>query len=108
MPAGRFAGNSERDYKPKKMCTRWLQGPQNCFKGADCTFAHGIVELHPDSIPDCGVSRFLHTGLQPTKICTFFEKGKCARGLACTFAHGEKELNEHAAKKGPHGGGRKG
>lgn len=82
----------EGGFKPRKICSFWRKDPHSCRSGDACNFAHGILELHPDAVADCEVGRFLHTGVSPTKLCTYWQSGNCQRGLACTFAHGEQEL----------------
>lgn len=79
-------------FMPAKICDFWLADPSACKKGAECKFAHGVAELHPNSLPSCGISRFHHTGFQPTQLCTYYSQGSCQRGLSCSFAHGEDEL----------------
>jgi len=104
MPPGRFDG-AKSGFKPRRLCNYWIQDPALCQKGAECTFAHGVLELHPDSVEGCGVSRFHNTGLAPTKMCIHFEQGACKRGLSCTFAHSEEELVERQAGPGKGRGG---
>lgn len=99
MPPGRFVG-AQSGFKPRRLCNYWIQDPALCQKGAECTFAHGVLELHPDSVEGCGVSRFHNTGLSPTKMCIHFEQGACKRGLSCTFAHSEEELVERQVGPG--------
>jgi len=89
MPPNRFAGSN---FMPTRLCNFWLKEPQMCHRGMDCSFAHGVQELQPPSAAACGVSRFLHTGMVPTKFCAFFANGTCTRGLACTFAHSPEEM----------------
>merc|ERR1719491_2210120 len=83
-PRGRFAGSN---FLPVKICQFWVQDPSLCRKGSECSFAHGVHELQPNYVEGCGVSRFLHTGMRPTKLCAFYANGACTRSLACTFAH---------------------
>merc|ERR1712087_633460 len=66
FPQGRFGENG--GFKPVKICNFWLQDPGLCTKGTECTFAHGVQELRPEMAGICGVSRFLHTGMTPTKF----------------------------------------
>lgn len=105
MPPGRFDG-AQSGFKPRRLCSYWIQGPEMCQKGGACTFAHGVMELHADSVENCGVSRFHNTGLSPSKMCIHFEQGTCKRGLSCTFAHNEEELVER--QTGPGKGAPKG
>lgn len=86
---GRFGGCG---FMPVKICHFWMQDPNLCKKGSECSFAHGVHELQPSCIPSCGVSRFHHTGMKPTKFCSFFANGNCTRGLLCTFAHSPEEM----------------
>lgn len=85
----RFQGGS---FMPTKICQFWYQDPQACFRGAECSFAHGVHELQPAFAETCGVSRFHHSATKPTKMCTFFTNNACTRGLSCTFAHDAIEL----------------
>lgn len=39
----RFSG----DFRPRKLCNYFMQG--SCTKGDQCTFAHGMEELHPSA-----------------------------------------------------------
>merc|ERR1719329_1708657 len=92
---GRFAAMGKgAGFMPTKMCTYWITDPNSCNKGDQCSFAHGIAELRPDAVATCNVSRFLHTGFRPTRICNFFVQSGCHRGLQCTFAHSEEELTQ--------------
>jgi len=88
-PSTRFDG---APFKPTKICQFWFQEPSACARGDNCTFAHGVHELRPSSAENCGVSRFHHNPVKPTKMCTFFALNKCQKGLSCTFAHDESEL----------------
>lgn len=92
---GRFSAQGKgAGFMPTKMCTYWIKDPNACNKGDQCSFAHGIAELRPDAVATCNVSRFLHTGFRPTRICNFFVQSGCHRGLQCTFAHSEEELTQ--------------
>jgi len=81
-------------FVPSKICSHWRSHPQSCTKGDQCSFAHGVHELQPSS-PEVGnVSRFLHTGFTPKRMCNFFAEGLCQKGFTCSFAHCETELAE--------------
>lgn len=92
---GRFASQGKgAGFMPTKLCTYWIKDPHSCNKGDQCSFAHGVCELRPDAVASCTVSRFLHSGFRPTRICNFFVQGGCHRGPQCTFAHSEEELTQ--------------
>lgn len=92
---GRFAAQGKgAGFMPTKVCTYWVKDPQSCNKGDQCSFAHGVSELRADAAAAASVSRFLHTGFRPTRICNFFMQGACHRGLQCTFAHSDEELTQ--------------
>mmetsp|Transcript_41807 Transcript_41807/g.63181 ORF Transcript_41807/g.63181 Transcript_41807/m.63181 type:complete len:328 (-) Transcript_41807:43-1026(-) len=64
------------------MCMHWQKG--DCYRGDNCTYAHGHEELK---------SRSQAEACYKTRSCTYFqEKGTCPKGITCTFAHGEKDL----------------
>eukprot|EP00930_Biecheleria_cincta_P085326 TRINITY_DN7471_c0_g1_i1.p1 TRINITY_DN7471_c0_g1~~TRINITY_DN7471_c0_g1_i1.p1 ORF type:complete len:412 (+),score=45.50 TRINITY_DN7471_c0_g1_i1:23-1237(+) len=79
-------------FMPRRICTFWLQAPENCKMGKDCTFAHGVQALHPDAVAaGCEVSRFHHL-VAPTRMCFPHTQGRCSHGLSCRFAHEAWEL----------------
>mmetsp|Transcript_96543 Transcript_96543/g.191353 ORF Transcript_96543/g.191353 Transcript_96543/m.191353 type:complete len:343 (-) Transcript_96543:89-1117(-) len=86
--SSRFVGRMQ----PNRICTFWLQSPAACKKGTDCTFAHGVQELHPSAVATCGISRFHHCNFKPTRMCSYHSNGVCTKGMACTFAHSHDEL----------------
>ncbi|CAE7800473.1 unnamed protein product [Symbiodinium necroappetens] len=88
--ASRF---EDSNFKPNKICSFWLKDPSLCLKGDACSFAHGVLELHPNSVETCGVSRFLHSGFKPRVMCKNIYAGNgCLKGLWCTFAHSPDEM----------------
>ncbi|CAE7243756.1 mkrn1 [Symbiodinium sp. CCMP2592] len=89
-PVSRF---EDSNFKPNKICSFWLKDPSACMKGDACSFAHGVLELHPNSVETCGVSRFLHSGFKPRVMCKNIQAGNyCLKGLWCTFAHSAEEM----------------
>jgi len=93
MGSGRFGGEG---FMPTRICQWWLQDPNSCTKGDQCSFAHGVHELQPRCVPTCGVSRFHNLPSRPVKMCTFFAQQSCQKGLTCTFAHDPSELANSA------------
>ncbi|CAE7754732.1 unnamed protein product [Symbiodinium pilosum] len=89
-PAGSRFGDS---FMPTRICSFWLKDPGACLKGDACSFAHGVAELHPNSVQECGVSRFLHTGFTPRVMCkNIHSEHGCYKGLWCTYAHSAEEM----------------
>lgn len=79
-------------FQPARLCQFWVTDPSACTSGDACSFAHGVPELAPQAVANCGISRFHHTGFAPKQICNFFQEGRCSKDLACTYAHSNEEL----------------
>jgi len=65
------------DLYKTQICSDFMNG--QCIN-ADCTFAHGVVEMRPF----------------PTlkqKLCKWHRKGRCRNGENCGFAHGLQDLH---------------
>lgn len=98
----RFKGN----FRPLRLCKHFTSS--GCWRGADCTYAHTIEELHPASpdVPraDLGTSALAQTGKveesqipdvrmkKKREMCNKFQNNECVLGKACPFAHAESEL----------------
>lgn len=66
-----------------ELCRFFAQGA--CDKGAQCSFAHGLLELRTQSEEQ-------HSGRYKMDLCKYFAQGICDMGADCTFAHGIHEL----------------
>lgn len=99
----RFKGN----FRPLRLCKHFTTA--GCWRGADCTYAHTLEELHPASpdmprqdlavaapaaepgridasqIPDVRMKK-------KREMCHKFQNNECVLGRACPFAHHENEL----------------
>lgn len=98
----RFKGN----FRPLRLCKHYTTA--GCWRGADCTYAHNLDELHPASpdIPrhNLGTSALAETGKveesqipdvrmkKKREMCHKFQNNECVLGRACPFAHAESEL----------------
>lgn len=107
-------GRFQTGFFPRRMCNYFQAG--SCLHGTQCSFAHGLDELHPDeranfsalSGPDSHSKRLeapekdsnpkqlagrFASGFLPRRLCSFFQEGSCSKGNQCSFAHGLDELH---------------
>ncbi|CAJ1456229.1 unnamed protein product, partial [Effrenium voratum] len=99
-----------------QLCKFYLEG--TCFKGDECSYAHGEDQLQAGGAPEGApgeplpmppVVPSLVPSLVPTpskfktQICKFYLEGTCFKGDECSYAHGEEQLqaNDAVAGVGP-------
>ncbi|CAJ1456230.1 unnamed protein product, partial [Effrenium voratum] len=88
-----------------QLCKFYLEG--TCFKGDECSYAHGEDQLQAGGAPEGApgeplpmppVVPSLVPSLVPTpskfktQICKFYLEGTCFKGDECSYAHGEDQL----------------
>ncbi|CAJ1456228.1 unnamed protein product, partial [Effrenium voratum] len=90
-----------------QLCKFYLEG--TCFKGDECSYAHGEDQLQAGGAPEGApgeplpmppVVPSLVPSLVPTpskfktQICKFYLEGTCFKGDECSYAHGEEQLQD--------------